>query len=83
MFNLKIKIMSKKVEEALQTLRDAGYYATFLWHIDDVDDDDLSDEAKLEILHNSIHKDYIYETINESIYDELLMYKEYKNISHE
>jgi hypothetical protein len=75
--------MSKKVEEALQTLRDAGYYATFLWHIDDVDDDDLSDEAKLEILHNSIHKDYIYETINESIYDELLMYKEYKNISHE
>ncbi len=75
--------MSKKVEEALQTLRDAGYYATFLWHVDDVDDDDLSDESKLEILHNSIHKDYIYETINESIYDELLMYKEYKNISHE
>ena len=75
--------MSKKVDEALQTLRDAGFYTTFLWHIDDVDDDDLSDEAKLEILHNSIHKDYIYETINESIYDELLMYKEYKNINHE
>ena len=75
--------MSKKVEEALQTLRDAGYYATFLWHIDDVDDDDLSDEAKLEILHNSIHKDYIYSIINESIYDELLMYTESKNINHE
>ena len=75
--------MSKKVEEALQTLRDAGYYVTFLWHIDDVDNDDLSDGEKLEILHNSIHKDYIYETINESIYDELLMYTESKNISYE
>lgn len=71
--------MDKKIEEALQTLRDAGYYVTYLWHIDDVDNDDLTKEEKLEILHNSIHRDYIYSIINESIYDELLMYTEVKN----
>jgi len=75
--------MSKKVEEALQTLRDAGYYVENLWSIYDVDNDDLSRGEKLEVLHNAIHRDYIYETINESIYDELLMYTESKNISHE
>lgn len=75
--------MDKKIEEALQTLRDAGYYVENLWSIYDVDNDDLTKEEKLEILHNSIHRDYIYSIINESIYDELLMYTEYKNISHE
>lgn len=71
--------MDKKIEEALQTLRDAGYYVENLWSIEDVDNDDLTKEEKLEILHNSIHRDYIYSIINESIYDELLMYTEVKN----
>jgi hypothetical protein len=71
--------MSKKIEEALQTLRDAGYYVENLWSIYDVDNDELTKEEKLEILHNSIHRDYIYSIINESIYDELLMYTEVKN----
>ena len=71
--------MSKKIEEALQTLRDARYYVENLWSIYDVDNDELTKEEKLEILHNSIHRDYIYSIINESIYDELLMYTEVKN----
>lgn len=71
--------MNKKIEEALQTLRDAGYYVENLWSIEDVDNDELTKEEKLEILHNSIHRDYIYSIINESIYDELLMYTEVKN----
>jgi hypothetical protein len=70
--------MSKKVEEALQTLRDAGYYVKFLWHIDDVNNDDLTDGEKLEVLHNAIHKDYMYSNINESIHDELLIYTQSK-----
>ena len=73
-----------KIEEATQNalriLSDAGYYVTFLWHIDDVNNDDLTDGEKLEVLHNAIHKDYIYCTINESIDDELLMYTESKNL---
>lgn len=71
--------MNNKIEEALQTLRDAGYYVENLWSIEDVDNDDLTKEEKLEILHNSIHREYIYSLINESIYDELLMYTEVKN----
>lgn len=71
--------MNKKIEEARQTLRDAGYYVENLWSIEDVDNDDLTKEEKLEILHNSIHREYIYSLINESIYDELLMYTEVKN----
>lgn len=70
--------MSKKVEEALQTLRDAGYYVENLWSIEDVDNDDLTKEEKLEILHNSIHRDYVYRIINESIYDELLIHTQSK-----
>ena len=70
--------MSKKVEEALQTLRDAGYYVENLWSIEDVDDDDLTKEEKLEILHNSIHRDYIYERINDAIHDELLIHTQSK-----
>lgn len=71
--------MSKKIEEALQTLRDAGYYVENLWSIEDVDNDDLTKEEKLEILHNSIHRDYVYRIINEAIYDEVEMYTEVKN----
>jgi hypothetical protein len=71
--------MSKKVEEALQTLRDAGYYVENLWHIDDVGNDDFTKEEKLDILHNSIHRDYVYRIINESIYDEIEVLTETKN----
>lgn len=75
--------MDKKIEEALQTLRDAGYYVENLWSIEDVDNDDLTKEEKLEILHNSIHRDYIYERINDAIHDELLMLNHSKNQNHE
>lgn len=70
--------MNKKIKEALQTLRDAGYYVENLWSIEDVDNDDLTKEEKLEILHNSIHRDYVYRIINESIYDELLIHTQSK-----
>ena len=74
--------MSKKIEEATQnallTLRNAGYYVENLWSIYDVDNDDLTKEEKLEILHNSIHRDYIYERINDAIHDELLIYTQSK-----
>lgn len=67
--------MNDKIIEALQTLRDAGYYVENLWSIYDVDNDDLSRGEKLEVLHNAIHRDYIYQCINESIQDELLILK--------
>jgi hypothetical protein len=67
--------MSKKIDEALQTLRDAGYYVENLWSIYDIDDDNLDKEEKLEVLHNAIHRDYIYERINDAIHDELLILK--------
>ena len=70
--------MNKKVKEALQTLRDAGYYVENLWSIEDVDNDDLTKEEKLDILHHSIHRDYVYRIINESIYDELLIHTQSK-----
>lgn len=72
-----------KIMEALQTLRDAGYYTGNLWHVHDVDDENLNTEEKFEILHNAINRDYIYERINDAIHDELLMLKYSKNISHE
>jgi len=75
--------MDDKIIKALLTLRDAGYYTGNLWHIDDIDDDSLDKEEKLEVLHNSIHRDYIYERINDAIHDELLILKHSKNISHE
>ena len=75
--------MNKKIDEALQTLRDAGYYTGNLWHINDIDDDSLDKEEKLEVLHNAIHRDYIYERINDAIHDELLILKYSKNINHE
>ena len=71
--------MDNKIKEALQTLRDAGYYVENLWSIEDVDNDDLNNEEKLDILHNSIHRDYVYRIINEAIYDELEIYMEVKN----
>lgn len=75
--------MDKKIEEALQTLRDAGYYVENLWCIYDVYDHALSKEEKYDVLHNAINRDYIYERINDAIHDELLMLKYSKNISHE
>ena len=62
-----------KIKEAMETLREAGYYVDNLWSVDDVDDDNLSQEEKLSVLHDAIHRDRIYEIINENIYDELMM----------
>jgi hypothetical protein len=71
--------IDESTQNALLTLRNAGYYVDFLWHVDDVNNDDLTDEQKLELLHHAIHRDYIYCTINESIDDELSMLTELKN----
>lgn len=80
---IKLKVMNK-IEEATQnallTLRDAGYYVGNLWHVDDVDTDELTDEDKLYVLHNAIHRDYIYERINEAIQDETEILIEIKNL---
>jgi hypothetical protein len=75
--------MNVKIKEALQTLRDAGYYVENLWSIYDVDDDSLNNEEKLEVLHNAIHRDYIFELINKSIQDELLILSQSKINDHE
>lgn len=64
-----------EIEKAIQVLRNAGYYVGNLWHVYDVDEDDLTPEEKLEILHNAIHRDCVYERINANIEDELLMLK--------
>jgi hypothetical protein len=61
--------------EAIQVLKNSGYYVGNLWHVDDVDDDTLTNEEKLEVLHNAVHRDCVYERINENIEDELLMIK--------
>jgi hypothetical protein len=71
--------IDESTQNALLTLRNAGYYVDNLWHIDDVDNDDLTDEDKLYILHNAIHRDYIYERINEAIHDETEILTEIKN----
>jgi len=67
-----------EIEKAIQVLRDAGYYVGNLWSIDDVDDDTLTKAEKLDVLHNAIHRDCVYERINENIEDELLMIKYHK-----
>lgn len=59
-------------EQAMQVLRDAGYYLGNLWHIDDIDDDSFTKEEKLDILQNAIDRDYVYEIINENIHDQIL-----------
>jgi hypothetical protein len=72
-----------EIEKAKETLRQSGYYVENLWSIYDVDDDSLNNEEKLEVLHNAIHRDYIYERINESIQDELLILSQFKINDHE
>jgi len=67
-----------KVEEAMQVLKDAGYYVENLWCIHDVDDDRLTKENKLKVLHSAIHRENIYSMINENIADELLILNESK-----
>ena len=65
-----------EIEKAKETLSNAGYYAGHLWHVNDVNDDTLTDEEKLELIRNAIARDCVYERINENIQDELLMRKE-------
>jgi hypothetical protein len=79
---IKLKIMNK-IEEATQnallTLRNAGYYIGNLWHVDDVDNNDLSTKEKLDVLHHAIHRDYIYSLINEAIQEEVSALTELKD----
>jgi len=63
--------IDKSTQNALLTLRNAGYYVGNLWHIDDVNNDDLTKEEKLDVLHHAIHRDYIYSLINEAIQEEV------------
>ena len=71
-----------KIEEATQnallTLRNAGYYVGNLWHINDVDNDDLTKEEKLNVLHHAIDRDYT--VINEAIQEEILALTEFKKL---
>jgi hypothetical protein len=64
-----------EIEKAIQVLEDAGYYVKNLWHIDDVDDDTLTDAEKLDVLDKSIDRDSVYERIHSNMEDELLMIK--------
>ena len=63
--------IEESTQNALLTLRNAGYYVGNLWHVDDVNNDDLTKEEKLEVLHHAIHRDYIYSLINEAIQEEV------------
>jgi hypothetical protein len=71
--------IDKSTQNALLTLRNAGYYVGNLWHVDDVNNDDLTKEEKLDVLHHSIHRDYIYGLINEAIQEEVSALTELKN----
>jgi hypothetical protein len=63
--------IDKATQNALLKLRNAGYYVGNLWHVDDVNNDNLTKEEKLNVLHYAIHRDYIYGLINEAIQEEV------------
>ena len=71
--------IEESTQNALLTLRNAGYYVGNLWHIDDVNNDDLTKEEKLDVLHHAIHRDYIYSLINEAIQEEVSALTELKD----
>ena len=72
-----MKEIDKATQNALLTLRNAGYYVGNLWHVDDVNNDNLTKEEKLNVLHYAIHRDYIYGLINEAIQEEVSALTEY------
>ena len=48
------------IEQAMQVLKDAGYYVDSLWHINDVKNDfKVSDEEAYEILNEALTHEYI------------------------
>ena len=63
--------MDKKIEEALQTLRDAGYYVENLWSIEDVKRKflNLNEEECMDVLDEALTNEYITEQIFEEICD--------------
>lgn len=54
-----------EINKAKQVLREAGYYVDKLWSIDDVRDDDneLTDEQKMQALDMAFDNEYTIEQI--------------------
>lgn len=56
------------IDEALQVLRDAGYYVDNLWHVDDVKNRfDCSNEIAQKILNDAVSNEYFTGEINVTI----------------
>ena len=55
----------KKIEDAKQVLRDAGFYVDDLWSIHDVSDGTM--EERMRVLHEVLSSDYIHGEIIEAI----------------
>jgi hypothetical protein len=62
-------------QQAREVLRKAGYFVDNLWHIDDVDLDDASDEDKMQILDDVFSNGSYYERVFEMISDAKEYYK--------
>ena len=62
-WRLKSKVMTE-IEQAKQTLKDAGYQVDNLWHINDVQNNyNCTDEEAMEVLVSVLGKGYIMETV--------------------
>ncbi len=57
--------MEKEIEKAREVLREAGYYADNLWHIDDVRTlfENVTDEQAQEILDKSFQNEATFDQI--------------------
>lgn len=59
---------SNKIEQAKQTLRDAGYQVANLWHIDDVKGNyECTDDEAMEVLEDALVNQRIMEEIHYTI----------------
>lgn len=59
---------SNKIEQARQTLKDAGYQVSNLWHIEDVKEFyECTDEKAMEVLESALVNQRIMEEVHYTI----------------
>lgn len=59
-----------KIEQAKETLRQAGYFVDALWHLDDVRKEfKCDDDTAWEILESAVTQPKAFEVVNDEIYD--------------
>lgn len=66
------------IDHAKEILRRCGYQVRNLWHIEDIDSEELTEDEKLYILHKALTN----ESVTEQIFDAIKMEKETLNISN-